>query len=149
MRGGQKFEQQHHPGRVLRRKQHRHPTLAVSGVDADDETVSDSVDVSGTATANTQVQVTLDGEAIELVLRAIEAAGYGAILPDEAPEAEDTEQAARQAEIKDQTRKFMHYSGFASSSGESSLHELENRKPADQEDRKDNTEPIEVLVDER
>ena len=37
---------------------------------------------------------------------AIEKAGYGAILPDEALETEDAEQAARHAEIKDQTRKF-------------------------------------------
>ncbi|MBW2197840.1 MAG: copper-translocating P-type ATPase, partial [Deltaproteobacteria bacterium] len=41
------------------------------------------------------------------IVSAIEKAGYGAILPDEALEAEDAEQAARHAEIKDQTRKFV------------------------------------------
>ena len=43
---------------------------------------------------------------IEDMIAAVEAAGYGAISPDEIPEGEDAEQAARQAEIKDQTRKF-------------------------------------------
>jgi len=37
---------------------------------------------------------------------AIEKAGYGAILPDDSPDGEDAEQAARAAEIKDQTIKF-------------------------------------------
>jgi Cu+-exporting ATPase len=40
------------------------------------------------------------------IVSAIEQAGYGAILPDEALDAEDAEQIARNAEIKDQTRKF-------------------------------------------
>jgi Cu+-exporting ATPase len=37
---------------------------------------------------------------------AIEAAGYGVISPEEISEEEDAEQIARQAEIRDQTRKF-------------------------------------------
>jgi P-type Cu+ transporter len=41
------------------------------------------------------------------MVAAITAAGYGAISPDESLEGEDSEQAARQAEIKDQTRKFI------------------------------------------
>jgi Cu+-exporting ATPase len=44
---------------------------------------------------------------IDDIVSAIEKAGYGAILPDDAVEAEDAEQAARRAEIKDQTRKFV------------------------------------------
>ncbi|MBW2238521.1 MAG: copper-translocating P-type ATPase [Deltaproteobacteria bacterium] len=43
---------------------------------------------------------------LEDIVWAIEKAGYGAILPDEALEVEDAEQVARHAEIKDQTRKF-------------------------------------------
>jgi Cu+-exporting ATPase len=39
--------------------------------------------------------------------KAIEAAGYGVISPEEITEAEDAEQLARQAEIRDQTRKFI------------------------------------------
>ena len=38
---------------------------------------------------------------------AIESAGFGVIAPDETADAEDVEQAARSAEIKDQTRKFI------------------------------------------
>ena len=41
------------------------------------------------------------------MIAAIEAAGYGAILPEEGLDAEDAELAARKAEIKDQTRKFL------------------------------------------
>ncbi|MEA1948904.1 MAG: heavy metal translocating P-type ATPase [Thermodesulfobacteriota bacterium] len=37
----------------------------------------------------------------------IQKAGYGAILPDEVVEGEDAEQAARNAEIRGQTRKFI------------------------------------------
>jgi Cu+-exporting ATPase len=44
---------------------------------------------------------------IEDMIAAIEKAGYGAVSPDEITEGEDAEQAARQAEIKDQTRKFI------------------------------------------
>ena len=38
---------------------------------------------------------------------AIESAGFGVIAPEETADAEDVEQAARSAEIKDQTRKFI------------------------------------------
>jgi Cu+-exporting ATPase len=43
---------------------------------------------------------------VEEIVGAIEKAGYGAIPPEEGQDAEDIEQAARAAEIKDQTRKF-------------------------------------------
>jgi P-type Cu+ transporter len=41
------------------------------------------------------------------IIAAIEKAGYGAIRPDEAIEAEDAEMQARRAEVKDQTFKFL------------------------------------------
>jgi Cu+-exporting ATPase len=41
------------------------------------------------------------------MVSAIEAAGYGAISPEEISAEEDAEQTARQAEIRDQTRKFI------------------------------------------
>jgi Cu+-exporting ATPase len=41
------------------------------------------------------------------MISAIEAAGYGAISPEEISAEEDAEQIARQAEIRDQTRKFI------------------------------------------
>ncbi|MGD8739259.1 MAG: heavy metal translocating P-type ATPase [Desulfobacterales bacterium] len=41
------------------------------------------------------------------MVTAIEAAGYGVISPEEISEEEDAEQMARQAEIRDQTRKFI------------------------------------------
>jgi Cu+-exporting ATPase len=41
------------------------------------------------------------------IISAIKKAGYGAIAPDEALEGEDAEEAARNAEIRDQTRKFI------------------------------------------
>jgi P-type Cu+ transporter len=40
------------------------------------------------------------------IVSAIEKAGFGALLPDDTMETEDAEQAARRAEIRDQTRKF-------------------------------------------
>src|SRR3990172_8556733 len=40
------------------------------------------------------------------IISAIKEAGYGAIPPDDVPEGEDAEQAARASEIKDQTTKF-------------------------------------------
>ena len=43
---------------------------------------------------------------VEDIVEAIEKAGYGAIPPQEGTHAEDVEQQARGAEIKDQTRKF-------------------------------------------
>ena len=44
---------------------------------------------------------------IDDMIAAIEKAGYGAIRPDESSEGEDTELAARKAEIQNQTRKFL------------------------------------------
>jgi Cu+-exporting ATPase len=44
---------------------------------------------------------------IDKIIAAIEKAGYGAIRPDELIESEDTELAARKAEIQNQTRKFL------------------------------------------
>jgi len=41
------------------------------------------------------------------MISAIEAAGYGAISPEEVSEEEDVEQKARQVEIQNQTRKFI------------------------------------------
>jgi len=41
------------------------------------------------------------------MVTAIEAAGYGVISPEEISEEQDAEQIARQAEIRDQTRKFI------------------------------------------
>jgi Cu+-exporting ATPase len=41
------------------------------------------------------------------MISAIEGAGYGVISPEEISEEEDAEQIARQAEIQDQTRKFI------------------------------------------
>ncbi|MDH4206842.1 MAG: heavy metal translocating P-type ATPase, partial [Desulfobacteraceae bacterium] len=58
------------------------------------------------ATERVSVEYILDVSGIDDIVSAIEKAGYGAILPDDAMEAEDAEQAARRAEIKDQTRKF-------------------------------------------
>jgi Cu+-exporting ATPase len=44
---------------------------------------------------------------VEDIVAAIEKAGYGAIVPEESADGEDAEQSARQAEIRDQTRKFV------------------------------------------
>ena len=44
---------------------------------------------------------------LQEMIAAIEAAGYGVIPPEEDAEEEDAEQIARQAEIRDQTRKFI------------------------------------------
>jgi len=44
---------------------------------------------------------------VDDMIAAIERAGYGAIRPDELIEGEDTELAARKAEIQNQTRKFL------------------------------------------
>ncbi len=43
---------------------------------------------------------------LDEIIAAIEKAGYGAIRPDEGEEPIDAEQKAREAEIRDQTRKF-------------------------------------------
>ena len=47
-----------------------------------------------------------DAVGVEDIVAAIEKAGYGAIVPEESAEGEDAELSARQAEIRDQTRKF-------------------------------------------
>jgi Cu+-exporting ATPase len=44
---------------------------------------------------------------VDEMIAAIEKAGYGAIRPDDTLEGEDAELAARRAEIKDQTQKFL------------------------------------------
>ncbi|MBA7552850.1 Copper-exporting P-type ATPase [subsurface metagenome] len=43
---------------------------------------------------------------IDEIISAVKKAGYGVIPPDENAQGDDSEQAARDAEIKDQTRKF-------------------------------------------
>ena len=48
-----------------------------------------------------------DVASIDDIVAAIEKAGYGAILPDESADGEDAEQIARQAEIRNQTRKLI------------------------------------------
>ena len=58
------------------------------------------------ATERVSVEYIPGVSSIDDIVSAIEKAGYGAILPDDAMETEDVEQAAREAEIKDQTRKF-------------------------------------------
>jgi P-type Cu+ transporter len=44
---------------------------------------------------------------LEDLVLAIEKAGYGAVLPEDALQGEDAELAARQAEVRNQTRKFL------------------------------------------
>ena len=44
---------------------------------------------------------------VDNIISVIEKAGFGALLPDDGPGAEDAELAARIGEIKDQTRKFL------------------------------------------
>jgi Cu+-exporting ATPase len=53
------------------------------------------------------VEYLSDVVSAEEMIAAIESAGYGAVSPDEIPEGEDAEQKMRQADIKDQTRKFV------------------------------------------
>lgn len=48
-----------------------------------------------------------DRVSIDQIIAAIEKAGYGAVRPDQTLTVEDAEQLARQAEIRDQTRKFI------------------------------------------
>ena len=50
---------------------------------------------------------------VDDIIGAIQKAGYGAIAPDDLMDGEDAEQAARNAEIRDQTRKFMTGAVFA------------------------------------
>ncbi len=44
---------------------------------------------------------------LQQMIRAVEAAGYGVITPEDTADEKDAEQIARQAEIRDQTRKFI------------------------------------------
>jgi len=44
---------------------------------------------------------------LQEIVTAIEKAGYGAVIPDDTADGADAEQAARDAEIRDQTRKFI------------------------------------------
>ena len=48
-----------------------------------------------------------DTVTVDEIVAAIEKAGYGAILPEESADGEDAEQIARQAEIRNQTRKLI------------------------------------------
>jgi Cu+-exporting ATPase len=50
---------------------------------------------------------------VDEIVAAIEKAGYGTILPDDGREGEDAEQIARQAEIRNQTQKFVVGADFA------------------------------------
>ena len=59
------------------------------------------------ATERATVEYIQDVVTIEDMIAAIEKAGYGAVSPDDIHQGEDAEQAARQVEIKDQTRKFI------------------------------------------
>ena len=59
--------------------------------------------------ASERVAVRYIPEAVDVdeIVAAIEKAGYGAVAPDDSPDAIDSEQIARNAEIADQTRKFV------------------------------------------
>ena len=59
------------------------------------------------ATESAHVEYIPTVTTIDDIITAIEEAGYGAIRPDETIEGEDVELAARKAEIKNQTRKFL------------------------------------------
>ncbi|MEJ2157407.1 MAG: heavy metal translocating P-type ATPase [Desulfobacteraceae bacterium] len=59
------------------------------------------------ATERAAVDYLADVVSVQDIVAAIEKAGYGAIAPDDTQDAEDAEQQARQAEISDQTRKFI------------------------------------------
>jgi Cu+-exporting ATPase len=59
------------------------------------------------ATEHARVEYIPSIATLDDMIAAIERAGYGAIRPEEAVEAEDAEQAARSAEIRNQTRKFL------------------------------------------
>ena len=58
------------------------------------------------ATEKEQVGFIPSVSALEDIVAVIRKAGYDAILPEEAAEGEDAEQAAQSAETRDQTRKF-------------------------------------------
>jgi len=58
------------------------------------------------ATERLSVEYVPSVSSVDDIISAIEKAGYGAISPDDILEEEDAEEAARNAEIKDQTLKF-------------------------------------------
>jgi Cu+-exporting ATPase len=59
------------------------------------------------ATERAAIDYLPDALSLDAIVSAIEKAGYGAIVPQDTPADEDAEQQARQAEITDQTRKFI------------------------------------------
>jgi Cu+-exporting ATPase len=59
------------------------------------------------ATERVWVEFLPEISTLEDIVSVIKKTGYGVIAPDEFLEGEDTEEAARNAEIKDQTRKFV------------------------------------------
>ncbi|MBT8374088.1 MAG: heavy metal translocating P-type ATPase, partial [Deltaproteobacteria bacterium] len=59
------------------------------------------------ATESVFVDYISDVSNVDEIISAIKKAGYGAIPPKESMQSDDSEQAARDAEIKDQTRKFV------------------------------------------
>ncbi len=59
------------------------------------------------ATERAHVEYIPSVASVDDLVAAIEAAGYGAVRPDDTLDAEDAELAARNAEIRDQTRKFL------------------------------------------
>jgi Cu+-exporting ATPase len=59
------------------------------------------------ATERAAIDYVPDAVTVDEIVAAIEKAGYGAILPDESSGGEDAEQIARQAEIRNQTRKLI------------------------------------------
>ena len=59
------------------------------------------------ATERVSVEYVPTVSTMEEIISAIKKAGYGAVPPEDVLDAEDAEQLARQAEIKDQTQKFI------------------------------------------
>ena len=69
-----------------------------------DGVVSASVNFASESAAIDYIK---DMVSVEEIAAAVQKAGYGAIVPQDGQEAEDVEQQARQAEINNQTRKFI------------------------------------------
>jgi Cu+-exporting ATPase len=59
------------------------------------------------ATERASVDYLPDVISLQEIASAVEKAGYGAVIPDDSADGADIEQAARDAEIRDQTRKFI------------------------------------------
>jgi len=59
------------------------------------------------ASERAAIDYVTDAVTVDEIVAAIEKAGYGAILPEESKDGEDAEQIARQAEIRNQTRKLI------------------------------------------